>query len=88
MKAKRLLSFKGWSHIFRGSWKYLISPRVLLRDKLLFTVPVALYWVLPDLLPFLPIDDIGVTMLMMGWFVSYMERKYPEITQGSPPARR
>ena len=47
------------------------------RDKLLFLVPVALYWVLPDFMPFLPIDDIGVTMLLMNWFVSRVERKYP-----------
>ncbi|WP_410511843.1 hypothetical protein PaeBR_17535 [Paenibacillus sp. BR2-3] len=77
MKLKKILSFKQWSHIFRNSWKYIVSPQVATGDKLLFTIPVILYWVLPDFLPFMPIDDIGVTMLLMGWFVSRMERKYP-----------
>ncbi|AIQ68209.1 hypothetical protein [Paenibacillus graminis] len=77
MKLKKLLSLKQWSHIFRNSWQFVISPQVALADKLLFTVPVLLYWVLPDFMPFLPIDDIGVTMLLTGWFVSRMERKYP-----------
>lgn len=82
MKLKKMLSFRQWSHIFRHSWQYIISPSVALGDKLLFAVPVLLYWVLPDLLPFLPIDDIGVTMLLMGWFVSRMERKYPALRRG------
>jgi len=77
MKLNRILSLKQWSNIFRHSWKYLVSPQVAIGDKLLFTIPVILYWVLPDLLPFMPVDDIGVTMLLTGWFVSRMERKYP-----------
>ncbi|MEC0172664.1 hypothetical protein [Paenibacillus graminis] len=82
MKLKKLLSLKQWSHIFRNSWQFVISPQVALADKLLFTVPVLLYWVLPDFMPFLPIDDIGVTMLLTGWFVSRMERKYPALRAG------
>ncbi|GIO84320.1 hypothetical protein J25TS5_12520 [Paenibacillus faecis] len=34
-----------------------------------------MYWVLPDVLPFIPIDDIAVTMLLMNWFVDRAERK-------------
>lgn len=47
----------------------------------MFLVPVILYWVLPDLMPLLPIDDIGFTMLLMNWFVSRVERKYPQLLQ-------
>lgn len=82
MKIRKLLSLKRWSHIFSNSWKYIISPNVAMADKLLFTIPVVLYWVLPDIMPFLPIDDIGVTMLLAGWFVSRMERKYPALKSG------
>ncbi|GAB6988601.1 hypothetical protein [Paenibacillus pini] len=79
MKWSRLLSFKRWSHVFSRIWKYLASPQVTLGDKMLFLIPVMLYWVLPDVMPFVPIDDIGVTMLMMGWFVSRIEKKYPAL---------
>ncbi|MCL6604366.1 MAG: hypothetical protein K6T94_15995 [Paenibacillus sp.] len=77
MKLKKLLTLKQWSHIFRNSWQYIVAPEVAFADKLLFAIPVIIYWVMPDLLPFMPIDDIGVTMLLTGWFVSRMERKYP-----------
>jgi hypothetical protein len=52
------------------------SPRVSVADKLLFVVPVLLYWVLPDLMPFVPIDDMAVTLAAAGWYVGRMERKY------------
>lgn len=51
-------------------------------DKLLFTIPALLYWVLPDFMPFIPIDDIGVTMLLMGWFTARMDRKYAALHSG------
>ncbi|MNO02584.1 hypothetical protein D3C81_2230400 [compost metagenome] len=51
------------------------SSRIPLIDKLLLVVPAILYWVLPDVLPFIPIDDMAVTMLLMNWFVSRAERK-------------
>ncbi|THF79985.1 hypothetical protein E6C55_11335 [Cohnella fermenti] len=57
-------------------WKVLSSPRVSLWDKLLFVVPVVLYWVLPDLMPFMPIDDIAVTIALAGWYAGRMETKY------------
>lgn len=52
MKLKKLLSLKQWSTIFSSSWRYVISPKVAIGDKLLFTIPVLLYWVLPDFMPF------------------------------------
>ncbi|MFF2910439.1 hypothetical protein [Paenibacillus sp. NPDC057934] len=82
MKWRRWFSLKMWSQIFRASWRYIISSQVTLGDKLLFTIPVLLYWVLPDVMPFVPIDDIGVTMLLAGWFVSRMDRKYPGLRNG------
>ncbi|RUS48771.1 hypothetical protein ELR57_04505 [Cohnella sp. AR92] len=57
-------------------WRVLKSPRVLVRDKLLFIVPVVLYWILPDLMPFMPIDDIAVTIAIAGWYAGRMESKY------------
>ncbi|MBO9597060.1 MAG: hypothetical protein J7559_04450 [Cohnella sp.] len=57
-------------------WRVMRSRRVPAWDKLLFVAAVALYWMLPDLLPFLPIDDITVTGLGANWFVGAMERKY------------
>ncbi|SES98863.1 hypothetical protein [Paenibacillus sp. NFR01] len=88
MKLRKLLSLKQWSHIFRASWSYIASPTVSLGDKLLFAVPALLYWVLPDVMPVVPIDDIGVTMLLMGWFVSRMERKYPVLVRGGTAGKR
>lgn len=88
MKLKKMLSLKQWSHIFNTSRKYIVSSEVTLGDKLLFAVPVLLYWVLPDLMPFLPIDDIGITMLLMGWFVSRMDRKYPVLQVGKLKGQR
>ncbi|MDO7906042.1 hypothetical protein Q5741_06365 [Paenibacillus sp. JX-17] len=79
MKMKKLLSLRQWSHIFRRVPRFLMSPQVATADKLLFFIPVVLYWVLPDVMPFMPIDDIGVTMLLMNWFVSRVERKYPAL---------
>lgn len=80
MKWRRLLSMKHWSIMIKSIWRYVISSRVSFGDKLLFLIPVLVYWVWPlDLLPGLPIDDIGVTMLLMGWFTTRMARKYPNI---------
>ncbi|MCM3783147.1 hypothetical protein M3231_09170 [Neobacillus mesonae] len=79
MKWKKLLSLKSWSHVFKRLPALLLSSEVRLSDKLLFLVPAILYWVLPDMLPFLPIDDIGVTMLLMNWFVQRAESKYPSV---------
>jgi len=77
MKWRRLLSFKRWTEVFKRLPRLLRAPQIPLHEKLLFIIPVLLYWVLPDVMPFMPIDDIGVTLLLMNWFVSRAERKYP-----------
>ncbi|MNW41391.1 hypothetical protein D3C74_185270 [compost metagenome] len=75
MKWSKLWSFRHWGSIFRRVPRLLTSPRIPLLDKLLLVVPALVYWVIPDVLPFIPIDDIAVTMLLMNWFVSRAERK-------------
>lgn len=77
MKMQKLWSLKRWSHIFRRLPRLITSSKVPLPEKLLFLVPAGLYWVLPDVMPFMPVDDIAVTMLLMNWFVTRAERKYP-----------
>lgn len=80
MKWRRLFSIRRWSRMTGQLWRYLTSSQVAIGDKLLFLVPVVLYWILPDVMPFVPIDDIGVTLIVMGWFVSRMEKKYPALS--------
>lgn len=75
MKWSKIWSLRRWAHVFRRLPGLMRSPRVPLTDKLLMAVPALLYWVLPDVLPFIPIDDIAVTMLLMNWFVDRAERK-------------
>ncbi|GIP38085.1 hypothetical protein J31TS4_13650 [Paenibacillus sp. J31TS4] len=72
----KLLSLKHWVHVFKRVGRLLVSSRVPMKEKLLFVVPAALYWVLPDVIPFLPIDDIAVTMLLANWFATRFEKKY------------
>ncbi|AUS25969.1 MULTISPECIES: hypothetical protein [Paenibacillus] len=81
MKWKKLLSLRQWSHVFRRIPRLITSSRIPLGEKLLFAVPVLLYWILPDVMPFMPIDDIGVTLLLMNWFVTRAERKYPDVIE-------
>jgi hypothetical protein len=71
------LSLRRWKHTLSRVWMLLRHPQVAARDKLLFLIPVGLYWVLPDVLPipFLPIDDIAVTLLASTWFAGWIERK-------------
>lgn len=69
-------SLRRWTHVLKRMPKLIFSKQVSVYDKLLFLIPVSLYWVLPDVLPLLPIDDIGVTLFAMHWFVDYVERKY------------
>ncbi|GFN30204.1 hypothetical protein [Paenibacillus xylaniclasticus] len=72
------LSLRRWKGTLIRVYRLLKEPRIALRDKLIFIIPVGLYWVLPDVLPipFLPIDDIAVTLLAAGGFASWMEHKY------------
>lgn len=65
-----------WRRLPSRVWRILRAPEVALTDKLIFIVPVALYWVLPDVMPFMPIDDAAVTALAAAWFAQRMERKY------------
>lgn len=78
-KLRRWWSLRKWTNVAARAYRLLRSPQVPLRAKLLFVVPAALYWVLPDVMPGLPFDDIAVTMLLAGWFTSAMERKYPQV---------
>lgn len=71
---KKLLSLRYWGHVLRRVVRLILSPKVPLHEKLLFLIPVVLYWVLPDVLPYLPFDDIAVTMLLANWFSKRMER--------------
>ncbi len=49
----------------------LIDPGVPRFKKLLFLLPVIAYWVAPDFLPFIPLDDLLFTLLS-GWlFLKY-----------------
>ncbi|MFD0870091.1 Uncharacterised protein [Chlamydia abortus] len=73
---RKLLSLKHWSHVFRKVYRLLAASQVPLRVKLLFLIPVLLYWVLPDVLPFMPLDDIAVTMLAANWFADRIGSKY------------
>lgn len=73
---RKWLSLRHWRNTFVRIYKLLIARDVAIIDKLLFLVPVILYWVLPDAIPFLPIDDIAVTMLLAEWFARRMEKKY------------
>lgn len=68
--------YRLWLQLPNRVWRILRSSRVSVRDKLWFILPVGLYWVLPDAMPFVPIDDIAVTLLVAGWFAGRMERKY------------
>ncbi|CAG7650515.1 hypothetical protein ACFQI7_22170 [Paenibacillus allorhizosphaerae] len=72
----RLLSLRRWGHVFSRIVPLLRSPKVPLGEKLLFAVPALVYIVMPDVLPYLPIDDVAVTLLLMNWFTSRAERKY------------
>ncbi|UHA76163.1 hypothetical protein KIK04_18150 [Paenibacillus sp. 481] len=67
MKRKR-----SWNHLWsllRSAPRLLGSSRVPIREKALFVGLAALYWVIPlDFLPFIPIDDILFTMILMPWF--------------------
>lgn len=73
---RRLLSIRRWGHVFRRIVPLLRSSRIPFREKLLFAVPALVYWIMPDVLPTLPIDDVAVIMLLMNWFTDRAERKY------------
>ncbi|WP_245850763.1 hypothetical protein [Paenibacillus herberti] len=76
MTMRKLLSLRHWKHVFTRIFWLLRSPNVKLIHKLMFLLPVGLYWVLPDVMPFMPVDDIAVTMLAAEGFTRWMENKY------------
>ncbi|MHA6483621.1 hypothetical protein ACX1C1_17170 [Paenibacillus sp. strain BS8-2] len=73
---RKLFSLRHWKNTFVFIYKLLTSKKVALRDKLLFLIPVIVYWVIPDVMPFVPIDDIAFTMIIAEWFAVRMGRKY------------
>ncbi|GAA3401332.1 hypothetical protein ACFFNY_14240 [Paenibacillus hodogayensis] len=73
---RKLFTWNHWRQLGPRVWRLIASPGVPLAEKLLFGVPVLLYWVLPDALPFVPVDDIAITLFAMNWFASRAERKY------------
>lgn len=58
--------------------RLLLDPRVSRQKKLAFPLIIAAYWVLPDLLPFLPMDDLLFTALMTYWFTRSAEKDVPQ----------
>ncbi|NLK01044.1 MAG: hypothetical protein GX318_07395 [Clostridia bacterium] len=48
--------------------KFYLDPRVSKQKKYLLPILVLFYWVMPDLLPFNPLDDIIFTLLMAWLF--------------------
>jgi uncharacterized membrane protein YkvA (DUF1232 family) len=78
---RKLLSLRHWRSVFVRIFRLLRSPHVKLHHKLLFLIPVLLYWVLPDFLPFLPVDDIAVTMIAAEWYTRWMEGKYGQVRE-------
>ncbi|WP_199624534.1 hypothetical protein [Paenibacillus alkalitolerans] len=78
---KKWLSIAGWARIAAKLGAYLRSPIIPLWEKALLLVPVIAYWVLPDVLPYLPFDDLAVTLIMVNWFVGRIERKYPALNR-------
>jgi len=73
---RKLLSLRHWQNTFALIFRLLKAKHVAFTDKLLFIIPVVLYWVLPDALPMLPFDDIAVTMIVAEWFARRMGTKY------------
>lgn len=67
-----------WRNLPSRVWRILKSPQVTIMDKLLFVGPVLLYWIAPDLMPLLPIDDAAFTVIAARLYASAMERKYGE----------
>ncbi|MFD0586626.1 hypothetical protein ACFQZE_01325 [Paenibacillus sp. GCM10027627] len=73
---RKLLTLNHWRSTFTLIFRLLKSKDVPVGYKLLFAIPVLLYWVLPDALPFIPLDDIAVTMILSEWFARRMSKKY------------
>lgn len=73
----KLLSLRHWSNTFKMVFKLLMSSQVKLWEKAFFVIPVVVYWLIPaDLIPLLPIDDIGITMILAHWFAERLSKRY------------
>ena len=48
---------------FRRFVAIFLDPRVSSTKKMIFLTILGLYWIFPDLIPFLPLDDLLVTLL-------------------------
>lgn len=59
-------------------WSVFRDPRVSKLLKLGWVFATLLYWVLPDLMPGLPYDDIGATLLFTYVFVGLAPKKVVE----------
>lgn len=73
---RKLISLRYWGHIFTRVYRLIKSPQIPLGEKLLFLIPALVYWVMPDVMPFIPVDDIVVSMFLANWFAQRMENKY------------
>ncbi|WP_371825340.1 hypothetical protein [Paenibacillus soyae] len=73
---RKLLSLRHWRNTFSLIYRILTAKHVRLVDKLLFIIPVLAYWIMPDVMPFIPVDDIAATMIIAEWFARRMARKY------------
>ncbi|WP_010275009.1 hypothetical protein [Paenibacillus senegalensis] len=76
---KKLLSIHHWAHVPARVYRLLRSGHIPWRSKVLFVLPVVLYWVLPDVMPLVPVDDIVVTLMASNYFAYRMEKKYPPV---------
>ncbi|MEW9106611.1 MULTISPECIES: hypothetical protein [Paenibacillus] len=61
--------------------RLLTSKRVPFWEKAIFVGVIAIYWIIPfDLIPFMPIDDIIFTLILLPWF-SKRALKYENANQ-------
>lgn len=68
--------------------RLLIDPRVSRQKKLAFPLIIFAYWILPDVMPFLPLDDLLFTVLMTYWFTRSAEKDVPEEKIGKGTSSR
>lgn len=76
---RKWLKLSTWVKLVTRTFAYLRSPALPLREKALLLIPAVLYWVLPDAMPYVPLDDIAVTLLLSNWFIRRIENKYPDL---------
>jgi hypothetical protein len=55
--------------------RLLCSPKLPWRERLLVLAPLALYWVLPDVLPFTPLDDVAVTLAVLTFVEQWLTKR-------------